>query len=224
MRAERLSFMARRQDDPGRRGRESDPSAGATGGFNPLSDVLVEQFSQPSDLASINLRVLSPFQRALLVIDGTVTKFIEAYTLEPVEVLCLAHERRQLSEPHELLATEADTQVISRQVLIQGRFGRRPYVYAVSLVVPGRLPDSVAEDLEAEGAAIGRVFRAGSLETRREVLWYRREVLDDLPPAVRDRAGTEFLTRTYRIIMAGEPVALIKESFPIGQDEGPSPI
>jgi hypothetical protein len=55
-------------------------------GFNPLKDLFAAQSSKPETLREVNLRALSPFQRALLVIDGTVTKFIEAYTMEPVEI------------------------------------------------------------------------------------------------------------------------------------------
>jgi hypothetical protein len=48
--------------------------------FTPMSDLFVAQFTRPKHLEQINLRSLTPFQRALLVLDGTVTKFIEAYT------------------------------------------------------------------------------------------------------------------------------------------------
>ena len=60
--------------------------------FDPLRDLAVAQFALPDELTPINMRTLSPFQRALLVIDGTVTKFIEAYKNEPIDVVRLAHE------------------------------------------------------------------------------------------------------------------------------------
>ena len=49
--------------------------------FDPLTDILVAQTSKPEGLKPLNFRTLNPFQRALMVIDGTVTKFIEAYTM-----------------------------------------------------------------------------------------------------------------------------------------------
>lgn len=51
-------------------------------GFDPFADLLSAQASRPLELRPVNLRTLTPFQRALVSIDGTVTKFIEAYTLE----------------------------------------------------------------------------------------------------------------------------------------------
>ena len=44
-------------------------------GFDPLSDLLVAQVDKPAHLKAINLRTLTPYQRALLTIDGTVTTF-----------------------------------------------------------------------------------------------------------------------------------------------------
>ena len=55
-------------------------------GFDPLSDLLVAQPEKPAHLKDINLRTLTAYQRALLTIDGTVTKFIEAYVMEPIMV------------------------------------------------------------------------------------------------------------------------------------------
>ena len=59
-----------------------------------MKDLFVAQFAKPSDLEEINLSQLTPFQRALLVTDGTVTQFIEAYTLSTVEVVLL-HQRHK---------------------------------------------------------------------------------------------------------------------------------
>jgi hypothetical protein len=44
-------------------------------GFDPLRHVMLAQSSKPRELSSVDLRTLTPFQRALLVLDGTVTKF-----------------------------------------------------------------------------------------------------------------------------------------------------
>ena len=38
--------------------------------FDPLSDLFVAQFAKPAQLGGVNLRALTPFHRALLVIDG----------------------------------------------------------------------------------------------------------------------------------------------------------
>jgi chorismate-pyruvate lyase len=62
------------------------------------------------------------------------------------------------------------------------------------------------------------------LETRREVLWFGRE----REAAGREAAGfgslgdVDVISRTYRIIYSGKPIALICERFPIGADRTPT--
>lgn len=190
--------------------------------FSPLRDLARQPSRKPRELATVNLRALTPFQRALLVIDGTVTKFIEAYKLEPVEIHCLRQQREALAEPDEWLEAAAGTEVILRQVLIRGEFSRELYVYAVSRVAIGRLPSSIASALEKEGAGLGRLLNETSLETRREILWFGKGALDDPPRPVAQAADGEFLSRTYRIVIAGKPVALLQENFPAGTSSLPS--
>ena len=44
--------------------------------FDPFADLMVMQAAKPQHWRPIDLRTLTPFQRALVSIDGTVTKFI----------------------------------------------------------------------------------------------------------------------------------------------------
>jgi chorismate-pyruvate lyase len=179
------------------------------------------QFAKPPGLGAVNLRALSPFQRALLVIDGTVTKFIEAYTLEPVDVHRLDQQEFLLAGHDEWLDAPAGTPVVARHVRIAGRYRRQLYVYAVALVVPDRLPGHLSERLLEEGSGIGRLLAEAGVETRREILWYGREHATELPAALGLGPRGEFNTRTYRIITGGRPVALINEKFPTGMDPLP---
>src|SRR3989304_99825 len=101
--------------------------------FAPLSDLFVAQFAKPPDLGGVNLRALTPFQRALLVIDGTVTKVIEAYTLAPVQTVHPGQERRALTSDQPWLEAPSGTEVLARRVFLEGRYTRTVYAYAVSL-------------------------------------------------------------------------------------------
>ena len=112
-------------------------------GFDPLIDLFVAQTARPEQLGEINLRALSPFQRALLVIDGNVTKFIEAYRLEPVDIVRFSQEERKLPADHPWLEVTKGTTVIARQVILRGHYSYILYAYALSLIVPNRLPDLV---------------------------------------------------------------------------------
>ena len=61
------------------------------------------------------------------------------------------------------------------------------------------------------------------METSRDVLWYGRQRFDDLPESIAKENGTEFLSRTYRIIAGGSPVMLINENFPLySGDQSPA--
>ncbi len=93
-------------------------AVGTTAGFDPAAEVFVAQFARPETLQPVNFRALSPFYRSLLVIDGTVTKFIEAFTMEPVVVERLSQEELVLPADHEWLEAPAGTRVIAREVLL----------------------------------------------------------------------------------------------------------
>jgi chorismate-pyruvate lyase len=189
------------------------PSSG-TERFDPLKEVLMAQFAKPAELGPVNLRALSPLQRALLVIDGTVTTFLEVYTLEPVDLRHLHRMNTNLQEKNEWLEAESGSEIELREVLIQGRQSHLLYVYAVASVVLERLPEEARTRLAAPGGSLGRVLNELQLETRREILWYGREHNHQLPNSVRELYDGSFLCRTYRIIAGGLPIALIHEKFP----------
>ena len=190
--------------------------------FDPMSDLFVAQMHRPEKMDSINLRTLTPFQRALLVIDGTVTKFIEAYTMEPIEIVRLGQETQSLSSYHEWLDAPEGTDVIVREVLLQGKYSYNLYAYAASLIVPSRVPDEVRRKLDVDGEGLGRILLSGQFETRREVLWYGKEEAHQLPDIVRRLKNPEFISRTYRIIAESRPIMLINEKFPYEADPLPS--
>lgn len=197
----------------------------SNGNFDPFVDLLSAQASRPPHLHPVNLRTLTPFQRALLSIDGTVTKLIEAYTLEPVESVLLSQQIQPLANDgrsptfhqHPWLALSAPGEVVARQVLLRGRYSATVYAYAVSLLVTERLPSTLIADLASEPAGIGRVLLNSQIENRREILWYGRETIPNLPETIEQETGNEFISRTYRIIVGNQPVMLINEKFPLRQ-------
>lgn len=190
--------------------------------FDPLAGLMTAQASRPRELDDLDLRTLTPFQRALLVLDGTVTKLIEAYTLEPLDIVRLSQEQHRLEQYHSWLDAPQGTTVALRQVLVRGRYSETFYTYAVSLLVLDRLSEHVRDGVERQGEGIGRLLNDTALETRREVLWCGREHLQDLPEAVSEVSDGHFISRAYRIIANGQPVAMINEKFPAAPDNWPS--
>lgn len=200
--------------------RIADAPAGP-GPFDPTRELFVAPHARPAELRAINLRALSRFQRALLVIDGTVTKFIEAYTMEPVDVTRLGQERHALSEDDVWLQAPAASVVARREVVLRGRYSGTLYAHAISLIAIDRLPADVQRELEVDGGSIGRILLGNRAETRREILWCGREHTTTSTEAGRHLIGPECLVRTYRVISGGRPITLITERFPADRDDLP---
>ncbi len=186
---------------------------------DPLEELFIAQFAAPQELKPVNLRAITPYQRALMSIDGTVTKFIEAFRMEPVRVTVISQEYRALAEDHEWLEAAAGTAVIAREVTLQGALTNRFYAFAPSLLVVERLPSAVREQLADHPHGIGRIISEANLETRRDILWYGREELDPPPSGTKHAM---YLSRTYRIIDRERPLMLINEKFPTGDELLPS--
>jgi chorismate-pyruvate lyase len=191
-------------------------------GFDPLSDLTTAQPARPAHLGLVNLRTLSPYLRALLVTDGTVTKFIEAYTMEPVDICRLSQGVRTLPSDDLWLQAPAGTMVLRREVVLRGKYSRTVFAHAVSVMVESRLPADVRQRLDVEGDGLGRILNDSRLETRREVLWFGRERSGQKSESEPLGTTGEVITRTYRIVHGGRPVVLVCERFPIGADRSPT--
>ena len=184
-----------------------------------MKSLFVAQEDKPATLRKINLARLTSFQRGLLVTDGTVTRFIEAYTLAPVEVVLLEQRKQTLSTEHTWLELSSGDQVISRQVVLQTHSQNESspiiHTYADSLIVPQRLPQSLLDGLITDQQGLGGLLQSSGLETRRELLWCGIEILTDLPAAISHLEGETFISRTYRVFANREPIVLINEKFPL---------
>ena len=184
-----------------------------------MKALFVAQNDKPATLKEINLARLTPFQRGLLVTDGTVTRFIEAYTFTPVEVVLLQQAKQTLSTEHIWLELPAGEGVLSRQVVLQThrQDNSSPIIhtYADSLIVPKRLPKSLLDGLESDKHGLGGLLRCSGLETRRELLWCGVENLTELLPAIAHLEGQPFISRAYRVFANQEPLMLINEKFPL---------
>ena len=184
-----------------------------------MKALFVAQAAKPENVKEISLARLTPFQRGLLVADGTVTQFIEAYTLTPVEVVLLQQAKQTLSTEHSWLQLPAGEDVISRQVVLQTHSQDKSspiiHTYATSIIALQRLPRSLLDRLTTDKRGLGGLLQRSGLETRRELLWCGIETLTDLPPAVAHLEGETFISRAYRVFANQEPLMLINEKFPL---------
>ena len=184
-----------------------------------MKALFVAQDDKPATLKEINLARLTSFQRGLLVTDGTVTQFIEAYTFMPVEVVLLQQTKQTLPTEHAWLQLSAGEEVISRQVVLQTHSPDKSpaitHTYADSLIVPKRLSKCILDGLESNKHGLGGLLRHSGLETRRELLWCGIETLTDLPSAIAHLEGKPFVSRAYRVFSDQAPLMLINEKFPL---------
>lgn len=164
--------------------------------------------------SGLNLNQLTAYQRALLILDGTVTQFIEAYAGEPVDVIRLHQDRQVLAAAHAWLKTDVDTEVLTREVILQGRRSEIIYVHASSLLVISRIPEKLATLLETDSGGIGRILLGSQIENRRELLWFGRERISGTA-SLGPEEDNDFLSRYYRVMISGTPVMLINEKFPV---------
>ena len=185
-----------------------------SGGFAPNSAEILSQFDEPPAGCEVDLKTLTPFLRALLEIDGTVTRFLEAYALEPIEILKLGQGEIRFTGPVELLEADAASRVTTRQVLLCGRDSRRIYAYGSSLILPDRLPAASREALNNSEIGLGQIMSETRMETYREIVWRYREHSRVLPRVIQPLADRGLVCRTYRVFHRGLPIMMINEKFP----------
>lgn len=187
-----------------------------------VKNIFIAQAERPAMSGEINIAQLTPFQRALIVTDGTVTRLIEAYTLTPVEVVLLHQAEQTLCTEHIWLDLPSGAPVIAREVLLQtpsiGNERPKIQAYATSLIVSQHLPKGILDELESDPAGLGGILQNSGLETRRELLWCCCETARNLPEAIAHLEGIPLLSRTYRVFANKKPIMLITEKFPLREE------
>jgi chorismate-pyruvate lyase len=143
---------------------------------------------------------------------GTVTATLEVLVGEPVDATVLG-QCAVVSDGAGALAVPEGHPLLCRAATLHGRHSGRPYVEAVTLLVPGRLPAGFGDRLGSGGQPIGRLLEAEGIEVTRVAL----ADVDPLARAVWPEAApppeTVRLSRTYRVDTGGRPVMVISEWF-----------
>lgn len=168
------------------------------------------------DSSTIPMEDIPPFLRTLLVTDGTVTKSLEAYFWEPVEVETLAQGMQVANSDVNWLEVLQGDDVLTREVKLQGKHSKNTYASAFSIIRPQIIPVEFREKLLSGEIGIGMLIRDSGMESYREVLEIGCEEYcpnrdQALQPSI---VSMSILYRTYRIVMGGESAILITERFP----------
>lgn len=167
--------------------------------------------------ATLSADRLPAFLRVLLTTDGTVTQSLEAFFWESIEVVSCGQRTCVLDADEPLLRKVKGESILRRQVRLIGRDSARLYAHADSSLDTDALPQELREGLASGALGIGELLRGSGFETYREIIDF-----GELPEAVALGLEGPVVWRRYRIRMAGRPLILIRELFPVAayQDAG----
>ena len=163
----------------------------------------------------IAMQQLPAILRTLLVTDGTVTKLLEAYFWEPIEVVTHSLTSTTLPTPLPWLGACADERVLLRDVQLRGVSSGRNFASAFSVVRLQVFDDARVKALVAGEIGLGVLIRDSGLESYRELLELNAQKSSAKSHAVDDLTDID-VQRTYRIIANGSPAIVISETFPCG--------
>lgn len=157
---------------------------------------------------------LSPVLRVLLVTDGTVTRTLEAYFGEAIEVDVLDHAETTSAAPYPQIDIAVGDHILHRYVRLLGRVTRRVYAVAESVAALDHISEQMRRQLIQEHKGIGELLREGRLETYRDLLTANLTTASRWAEDLQVAATAGVVTRDYRIYQGGRAVLLIREIFP----------
>jgi chorismate-pyruvate lyase len=181
-----------------------------------------EQEDDSGIAASVRFSVLPPFLRVILVTDGTVTRSLEAYFNEPIDVVVISHDEVPSDRHYPQIHVAPGDQILRRAVTLVGHHSRTPYAFAESIITD-RLAAHLRRKLFEGKKGIGELMREDRLETYRELLDIRRRDAGARAPHLAISSAASVLTRTYRIYHDRRATIQIEEAFPEARYHGAAP-
>lgn len=182
--------------------------------FDPIQGFCPKGSLPNVPLNGLQFDKIPPLLRALLVTDGTVTKFLEAYLWEPIEVKPIFQGETVVDQDVSWLELTQGMSVLKRQVLLTGLSSGKIYTFAESLIRVDRLWEGLREELLEGCLGMGELLRNRQMETYRELLTYGRQKAATLSSVMKIEPQESLLYRSYRIFHEQLPTILITERFP----------
>ncbi len=145
------------------------------------------------------------FLRALLVADGTVTKLIEAYVLESLQVVL--HSQQPISDQPAALGLHLNKsdRYLHRKISLVGSRSSSVYLLAESWIDFNLFEDKVHQDFLQAKIGIGEIIQKFALPSCRKMVSYFSE----------EENQQRFFGRTYVIHVNQQPAIQITEKFPL---------
>lgn len=157
---------------------------------------------------------LNTFQRILLTTDGTVTHMLEAYLLEPIQVIKLSEKLVTLTQDLLHVRLKKDTEIIERKILLQGSISQKNFLYAESLIFIDSIDEKFREKLLKSKTPIGKIWNEKKIETFKEILDLGKEPANGLANYFNIEPEAKMLFRTYSVVSNRKFTMLITEKFP----------
>ena len=144
--------------------------------------------------------------------EGTVTRFLERLSAEPVDVV-----KRTVfpvaADAANRLGVDEGAPVTERHVVLRGRHSLVPFLYARSLMCADRVPEAVVRALADTDDPIGRILTEHGVD-------YRRQRAVRIDPAIPTHRlhdvclpARAVMARRYALVFAGVPAVDISEWF-----------
>ncbi len=163
----------------------------------------------------LNLETLPSFLRTLLVMDGTVTKSLEAWFWEPVNIIAKYNDKVTLNEVVAGLEACIGDTVLHREVSLCGETSKTIFATAKSIVSLQELPDDIGKSLIKGDIGIGELLRDKELETYRDIFDINYYPENSSHKENFDELEGDIVSRSYRIWVNGKPAIIVSEFFPI---------
>jgi len=164
------------------------------------------------DIKKIEKRLgsLSSTQKILLATDGSVTTILDVLTGHVTIRTLLQEFRAADADVADLLNLDKGTTINYRVVVIEGK---KPLIYATSIIPLDRLDNDFKEDLIRADIPIGRILKKHNIESRREI---KSVAVEEANQHLQEIFDTDslMLTRTYNIIHKDQILIWLKETFP----------
>lgn len=181
---------------------------------NDQAHIMRDDLQDSLHRSHIDPAALSTFQRILLTTDGTVTDILEAYLMEQIRIVKLSERLMPAPVDNRYMGYEAGTEVIDRTVLLQGKISRKNFIYAESIIVPGRLETAFQKALLETKTPIGKIWMEQRVETFKEIKDSALEASKELSEYFLISPSDKLLTRTYCVYTDDQAVMMITEKFP----------
>lgn len=153
---------------------------------------------------------ITPFLRACLLTDGSLTILLESFTGHEIKISGLEQKTIPADEKiSKELKINPGEKLNEREVILSAE--QKPLVYARSYAVISRLSNRAKKDILNTDTPIGKILKKHKVEVHREIL----EIGIKTEPKIAKilNKNNKILWRSYMIIQKNMPLMKIEEYF-----------